>query len=193
MKIELKGIALRMKDLREILEISAKEMADHIGVPIEDIYLAENGEKDLGITFLSKFAQKCNVDVTVLLQGRSSKLSLYQVTRKGEGAEIERRAGLEYFHLGHLLKGRNSEPMRVIAPYEKGNEEKEIAMSFHDGHEFDYIISGSLRVNIEGHEEILNAGDSILYQSTKKHGMLAVGGTSCEFLAVLMPYEKPID
>ncbi len=190
MKIELNEIALRMKDLREILEISAKDMADHIGCSIEDIYLAENGEKDLGITFLSKFAQKCEVDVTVLLQGKSSKLSLYQVSRNGGGMEIERRQGFDYFHLGHLLKGRNAEPMRVIAPYEKGNEEKEIAMSFHDGYEFDYILSGSLRVIIEGHEEILHAGDSILYPSTKKHGMLAVGGKECEFLAILMPYAR---
>ncbi len=190
MTIELKEIALRMKDLREIMEISAIDMAEYIGVKEEDVYKAERGEKDLGITYLSKFAEKCGVDVTVLLQGKSSKLSLYQISRKNEGLEIERREGFKYFHLSHLLKGRNTEPMRVVAPYVEGNEEKEIEFSFHDGHEFDYILSGTLKVNIEGHVEILNAGDSILYASTKKHGMLAVGGKECEFLAILMPYDN---
>ena len=52
--------------------------------------------------------------------------------------------------------------------------------------EFDYIISGSLKVAFEDHVEILNAGDAVLYNSAHGHGMIATGGEDCVFLAIIL-------
>jgi acetyl-CoA synthetase len=59
-------------------------------------------------------------------------------------------------------------------------------MSTHAGQEMDYILSGQLRISINGHEETMRAGDSVYYDSSKPHGMVAVGGTPCVFLAIVM-------
>jgi quercetin dioxygenase-like cupin family protein len=38
----------------------------------------------------------------------------------------------------------------------------------------------------EDHIEYMKAGDSVYYNSSKPHGMIAVGGQDCVFLAVVM-------
>ncbi|MGN0586602.1 MAG: cupin domain-containing protein, partial [Oscillospiraceae bacterium] len=78
------------------------------------------------------------------------------------------------------------EPFLVIAPYIEEEQDKPIALSSHEGQEFDYILSGSLKTVIDGKIKVLNAGDSIIYDSSSPHGMIATGGEKCEFLAILI-------
>ena len=55
----------------------------------------------------------------------------------------------------------------------------------------DYILSGKLMVNINGNIDVLEPGDTIYYDSSQPHGMIAVGGEQCAFLAVVLkPEEK---
>lgn len=53
----------------------------------------------------------------------------------------------------------------MTAPYFEEEQEAPIHLSTHVGQEFDYIISGSLKVAMEDHIEILHAGDAIYYDS----------------------------
>ena len=64
-------------------------------------------------------------------------------------------------------------------------------MNTHAGQELDYILSGTLKVVLDGgHEEILTEGDSIFYNSDHPHGMIAVNGKECTFLAIVLPEEE---
>ena len=55
----------------------------------------------------------------------------------------------------------------------------------------DYILTGRLMVNVGGNVDVLDAGDTIYYDSSQPHGMIAVGGEPCTFLAVVLkPEEK---
>ncbi len=49
------------------------------------------------------------------------------------------------------------------------------------------MISGSLKVQVGKHVEVLHEGDSIYYNSSIPHGMIAVDGTDCVFVAVVLP------
>lgn len=51
------------------------------------------------------------------------------------------------------------------------------------------VLSGSLRVQLDDHIELLGPGDSVFYDSSHPHGMVAAGGTDCTFLAVVF---KPV-
>ena len=44
----------------------------------------------------------------------------------------------------------------------------------------------------EDHTEVLNEGDSVLYNSAHGHGMIATNGEDCAFLAIILkkPEEK---
>ena len=43
-----------------------------------------------------------------------------------------------------------------------------------------------MRVRVGEHEEVLHEGDSIFYKSSTPHGMIAVEGKDCVFLAMIM-------
>ena len=54
------------------------------------------------------------------------------------------------------------------------------------GQELDFILSGKMRFAYEDHIEELGAGDLLMYDSGRGHGMIATGGEPCTFLAIVM-------
>ena len=186
MDTKIMEIAERIRGLREILEITIQEMAAATDLSTEEYTELENGTKDYTFSFLYKCSEKLCVDLSVLLTGENPKLGFYSVARRGEGLPIDRRAGFNYLHKAHLFKNRTAQPFVVTAPFDQTEQDKPIYLSSHDGQEFNYIIKGSLKVAMEGHIELLNEGDSIYYDATHGHGMIAAGGNDCEFLAIVI-------
>ncbi len=187
MENQVTQIAARIRGLRILMDITPEEMARVTGVSLETYSACESGESDFSFTFLLKCAQRFGVDISELVVGEAPKLSFYTVVRKGQGMPIRRREGFTYQHLGAFLKGRRAEPFVVTAPWSAADEIGTIPLSTHAGQELDYILSGTLKVVLEGHTEILNEGDSIFYNSAHGHGMVATGGADCVFLAVVLP------
>ncbi|MBP7402374.1 MAG: cupin domain-containing protein [Clostridia bacterium] len=183
---KIRAIAERLRGMREISGLSEAEMAAATGVTEEDYRIMESGGRDFSFTFLFKASQRFGIDLTELVSGESPRLSGYELIRAGEGLPIVRREGFRYLNLAYMFKSRLAEPFMVTAPYENGNETCMIAMSTHEGQEMDHVLSGQLRISINGHEETMRAGDTVYYDSSKPHGMVAVGGDSCSFLAIVM-------
>lgn len=179
-------IAERLKGLREMEEISVTEMAAVAGVSAEEYLDYESGKKDFSFTLLYKCAKRLAVDFTEIVTGGSPNLSGYSIVRNGEGLPINRRQGFTYRHIAQYVKNRVSEPFVVTAPYIEAEQSKPIALSTHEGQEMDYVLEGRLKIEIDGHTEILAAGDSVYYDSGKPHGMRATGGEKCVFLAIVM-------
>ena len=183
-KEQLKLTGKRIIEARKALGISTREMAKLHNIS-EDEYIAhENGEIDSSFSFLLKTAERFGMDINALITGESPRLSCYTLTRHVEGEKVERRRGFEYFHQAAQMKNRMAEPFVVKAPFE--GENAAIHLSTHAGQEFDYVISGKLKVQINDKVELLEAGDSIYYDSRQPHGMTAAGGSDCTFLAVVM-------
>lgn len=186
METRIVEIAERIAALRDIMEITPEQMAEATDVSVEEYLSMEKGEADFSFTFLYKCANRFGVDIVELLTGDMPKLSFYTVVRNGEGLPIKRRSGFNYQHMAPLFKNKQAEPFIVTAPYSEDDQNKEIKLSYHKGQEFDYIIEGSLKVAMEDHIEVLNAGDAIYYDSGHGHGMIATGGKPCKFLAVVL-------
>jgi len=181
----IKEVAARIRETRLVCEVTEEEMAVCTGVA-PDVYRAlEAGEMDFTFTFIYKCAARLGVDTTDLLKGSSPTLEEYSITRQGKGLPIARRKGFQYNNLAPLFKNKAAEPFVVNAVYSEADAAAPIKLSRHEGHEFNYILSGKLRVSIDGHEEVLEAGDSIYYDSNKPHGMVAVD-SDCRFLAIII-------
>ena len=186
MELKLVEIAERIRTLREILELTEEQMAQQTGVTVEEYRAMESGNADFSFTFLYQCAEVFGVDLVEILTGEHPKLSFYSVIRNGTGLPINRRQGFKYQHLAYRFSGKVCEPFLVTAPYHEEEQDTPIHLSYHEGQEFDYILSGSLKVMMEDHEEILQAGDAIYYDSGHGHGMIATGGEDCTFLAVVL-------
>ncbi|MDD4772983.1 MAG: AMP-binding protein [Eubacteriales bacterium] len=185
MEQQIIQIAKRISELRRIVGKSPEEMASVTNTSVEYYLDSESGKNDFSFTFIYSCARALGVDITELITGDNAKLSTYSIVRRGEGVPLERRKGFNYNHLAANFKGRSSEPFFVTAKYDPEAEGKAIPLAIHEGEEFDYVVSGVLKIEVAGHIDTLYPGDSIYYNSSEPHGMIAVEGHDCEFLAMI--------
>ena len=190
---KIKEMAGRIKELREIEGLTVEDMAKKAAVTVEEYVSCENGESDLNFAFIYRCALAFNVDVTDIIEGYSPKLKSYTVTRKGEGQRIEKAHGMTYYNLAYAFKKRIAEPLYVESVYSEEAQHKDIELTTHAGQECDLVISGHLKVQVGEHKVVLGPGDSIYYDSSTPHGMIAVEGENCTFYAIVLnPTGEPI-
>ncbi len=181
---EIKEVAARIRTLREVTGISEEEAAAFTEVSLEEYRELELGERDFSFTFLYKAAAAFGVELRDILEGTSPNLSLYTITRKGEGMAIARNTGFTYNNLAPSFKNKTAEPFWVSIPAESENEQP--VFTKHNGQEIDIVIKGKLEVRIHNRIEILGEGDTIYYNSGNPHALRAVGGKKCEIYAIVM-------
>ncbi len=190
---KIKEMAARIKELREVENLTTAQMAEKTGVSESEYIECENGNKDLNFAFIYRCAQAFNVDITNLIEGHSPKLVNYVFTKAGKGQRIEKAHGMTYYNLAASFKNRIAEPLFVRSTYSEEKQNKEIELTTHAGQELDIVIEGKLKVKVGEHYEILESGDSIYYDSSTPHGMIAVDGTDCTFYAIVLnPTGEPI-
>ena len=186
---KLKEVAKRIREMREICDITEADMAKKTEVSLEDYKAYENGELDFPFTFIHKCSLAFGIGITDLLEGQSAHLSSYTVTRKGQGQETAKEDGIEIQNLAPLFRKKIAEPYWVRYEYSEELQNKPIHLTKHSGQEFDFVMSGRLKVQIGENVEYLSEGDSIYYNSSTPHGMIAVDGRDCLFVAVVLPGE----
>ncbi len=187
---ELNEIAARIKEMRRVSGWSAAEMAVKTEVSESDYLKYENAEADLPFTFVHKCALAFGIELTELLEGSSPRLSSYTVTRRGGGEQTAKEKGITISSLAPKFRGKLSEPYWVKYDYRPELLNKPIHLTKHSGQEFDLVLEGKLKVQVGEHTEILGEGDSIYYNSSTPHGMIAVDGKDCVFLAVVLAGEN---
>ncbi|MBR4799067.1 MAG: AMP-binding protein, partial [Clostridia bacterium] len=178
-------IAARLRWARENLEIAPSVMAEANGISVEDYLRYERGEEDFSFSFLFKCANLLGMDISELVSGADPKLNFYNLTRAGGGMLIKRDKEFDYRHVAPLLKNRKSEPFIVTAKYDKDAEHRPIHLARHRGQEFDMVLSGRLKIQLGDHSYVMYPGDTVYYDSSHPHGMIAVDGEDCVFLAVV--------
>ncbi|MBE6560765.1 MAG: cupin domain-containing protein [Ruminococcaceae bacterium] len=186
---KLGEVGARIRAMREMVGYTTAEMALKTEVTEADYIRYEEGSADLPFTFLHKCALVFGMDITDFLEGESANLSSYAVTRKGEGSRTAKEDGIEIAELASKFRGKLAEPYWVRYEYSDALQAAPIHCTKHDGQEFDLVLSGALKIQIGNHVEILREGDSIFYNSSTPHGMIAVDGADCVFLAMVMTGE----
>ena len=186
---QLLEIAVRIREMREIMGYSEAQMAEATEVTPETYRSYETGEIDLPFTFIHKCAQTFGIELNELLEGKAARLSSYTVTRKGKGLMTAKEDGISIQDLAPKFKGKIAEPYWVKYEYSEAQQHEPIHLIRHPGQEFDLVISGALMVQVGTNKEILYAGDSIYYNSSTPHGMIAVEGEDCVFCAIVLPGE----
>lgn len=181
---KIKQIAERIKEIREISGISVESLASELDVASDLYHEYESGATDIPIGFIFKISHWFNIEMSVLLGGNDPKLHVYEVVRKGKGLNLDRRKQYRYETLANNFIGKRAEPFMVTVDPAPDNSPMEF--NSHPGQEFNYILEGSLLTIIDGHEIILNEGDSIYFDSGCKHAMRALQNQIARFLAIVI-------
>ena len=184
MEEQIKQVAARVKELRELSNVSVESLAQELDISKELYIDYEGGTVDIPVGVLMKIAHRFNVELTILLTGEEPRLHMYALTRNGKGASVERRKAYKYQSLAYNFSHKKAEPFLVTVEPDADNTP--FHLNSHPGQEFNYVLEGSLKISIGGHEMILNAGDSLFFDSGALHGMKALDGKSAKFLAIIL-------
>ena len=179
--------------MREDMGLTMQEMADATGRSLAEYQAQESGAEELSFTFLYKCAANLGVDPIELLTGETPHLTGYTLTRADEGLAVKRRErALSTCTRPRIIAtsfaSRSSSPPITALSCRTSPSTCRITA----GQELDYILEGRMRFQYEEHTEELGPGDMLLYDSGRGHGMIAIDGAPCKFLAVVLKAKEDI-
>jgi len=154
------GERLRLR--RKELKLSMKEVAISSGLSIGFISQVERGLTSPSLTSLTAIANFLRSDVTNFLSQPKSKSS---ITRHQERYVYTiNKNGLQYERLSDSFPGHTLNS--VIIHEMPGHRSESIS---HEGEEFFFILEGAITIYIDGVVNILEAGDSLHFDSSRSH------------------------
>ncbi len=184
MQEQIRQVANRIRELREIFGVPPAQLAQELQIDPEEYREYESGEADIPLGALYRIAHRFNVEMSALLTGHEPRLHTYALTRAGQGVSVDRRQDYKYQSLAYNFIHKKAEPFLVtVEPKPKGAPEH---LNSHPGQEFNYVLEGELCIVLAGHEIVMHSGDSLFFDSGVPHGMRALGGQPALFLAVVL-------
>lgn len=182
MNDQIRQTAERLRGLRDVLELTADDIARDCDITADEYLLAETGDYDISVSMLQKIARNYGIALDALMFGEEPKMSTYFLTRAGKGTSIERTKAYKYQSLAAGFMNRNADPFIVtVEP-----NDNPIHYNSHSGQEFTLVLEGRMMISIDGKELVLNQGDSLYFNSKLPHGMKALDGKTVRFLSVIM-------
>ncbi|MDR1672825.1 MAG: XRE family transcriptional regulator [Bacteroidales bacterium] len=184
-----KIIGGKVKSVRESRSLSVEDVSERSGVSAEQIRRIE-GDLDIpSLAPLIKIARVLGVRLGTFLDDQA-KLGPVVTRKKGNEAKnsirftgdskVERRH-MDYFSLSQDKASRHMEPFLIDIAASEGEA---FDLSSHEGEEFIYVLEGNIEISYGKDTYLLQAGDSIYYDSIVAHNVHA-SGNAAKILGVI--------
>jgi len=181
-------IGKKVKELRQKNRYTLQDLATRTGLSKPFLSQIENDHVVPPIATLLKLARALNVSMTYFFQDEegSEKIS---ITRQEERVVVERRphhdkGEVNYIYVALETKKTNKSMNPFLVEFPVTSAEEMVFMS-HEGEEFLYLIEGMVEFRTMDRVEILQAGDSIYFESDLSHSFRCVSDTPARALAVI--------
>jgi transcriptional regulator with XRE-family HTH domain len=183
-------VGFKIKGIRESKKLSIEEVSERSGLSTDQIASIENDQYLPSLGPLIKIARALGVRLGTFLDDNDE---LGPVICRAQDRErnnsisfsnnaTEARKNMVYHSLARQKAGRSMEPFIIdIQP----SEERTFKLSAHEGEEFIYVMSGEVEIEYGKERYVLNAGDSIFYDSIVEHHVHGADGKSAQILAVV--------
>jgi len=183
MSENIKIVANRIKELREIVGYTAEEFSKMLSMTVDEYLEYESGNTDIPISVLYEISNQLGVELTTILTGEEPRLKRYSFVKNGEGIDIERSKQYKYKNIAYKMQNKKSEVLLVtVEPDEKDST---IHLNTHPGQELDYILEGEVVIKVADTEIVLGVGDTLYYDSAYPHGMKCIGDKPAKILTVI--------
>ncbi len=184
MGMDEKKIGKRIRSFREARELSRDELAERAGLDARVITGIEEEDEYPSLQPLIKIARVLGVRLGTFIDDEIGQDPFVtRVSERGDDLLMRDPTGhatMRFHSLGRGKNDRHMEPFYIeIAP----DEDK--SLSSHEGEEFIIVQRGAVEVVHGGHRHLLEAGDSIYFNSATPHHVGAAGDESAEIYAVI--------
>ena len=155
----------------------------------EQIESIEEGVVVPSLAPLIKIARALGVRLGTFLDDQDESGAVVCRSRERTGKSISfsnnavsARAHMQYHSLSASKADRHMEPFIIdVAP----TEETSYELSSHEGEEFIYVMEGAVEVSYGKKKHLIEAGDSIYYDSIVPHHVHGFEGQAAKILAVV--------
>lgn len=183
-----KIVGEKIKSLRTAREISVQELAERSGLSEEQVIRIENNVDIPSLAPLIKIARALGARLGTFLDDQTELGAV--VCRKQETNDtisfsnnaMDARTHMHYSSLSKSKADRHMEPF--IVEIEKVNN-TEYSLSSHEGEEFIYVLEGIIEIAHGKQKYVIEAGDSIYYDSIVPHHVHGFEGQAAKILAVV--------
>jgi len=187
--MEVGRIGDRVRNFRELKQLSKEELAERSGLDINFIEQVEENSVKPALGTLLKFSRAMGIRMANFLDASVSKDPV--VVRAGDRdgkqtAELSSESGvptsLIFHHLGQGKIDRHMEPFFIeILPQPPG----QVKVSQHEGEEFIAVVSGEIELQYGKDTYKLSPRDSVYYSSDIPHRLVALNDEKAEIFAVI--------
>ena len=179
----------KIKSIRETKQISVSELAERTGLAEEQINRIESNVDIPSLAPLIKIARALGVRLGTFLDDQDEVGAV--ICRKEESAKstisfsnnsMNARTHMHYQSLSKSKADRHMEPF--IIDIEATNETN-YEVSSHEGEEFIFVMEGKVEIAYGKKNHVIEAGDSIYYDSIVPHHVHGLEGQAAKILAVV--------
>jgi transcriptional regulator with XRE-family HTH domain len=185
-------LGARVRQLREMREMTVAQLAEQSQCHIDLLLRIEAGELVPSLAPLMGIARALGLRLGTLLDDEPHDGPI--LVKAGESSNVIRFSGndpnatssnLVFSSMAAGKQDRHMEPFLIdVQPC--GDEAP--AVSSHEGEEFIYVLSGSIRVNYGEMVYQLESGDSLYYDSIVPHNVCANAGVARILAVVYAPF-----
>lgn len=181
------GVGAKVRQLREARGLSVADLAGQCACPAGLLEKIEAGQLAASLAPLIKISRALGVRLGTLLDDDTEIGPV--ITRAGQESVVTRfspggvpSGTLEFCSLAAGKSSRHMEPFLINIDPEDSDEPH---LSTHEGEEFIHVLAGAIQVAYGRDRHLLQAGDSIYYDSIVPHQVSAFGSGPARILAVV--------
>ena len=179
----------KIKSIRETKQISVSELAERTGLAEEQINRIENNVDIPSLAPLIKIARALGVRLGTFLDDQDEvgavvcrKEELNNSTISFSNNAMNARTHMQYHSLSNSKADRHMEPFIIDI---QTTEETNYELSSHEGEEFILVMEGAVEIAYGKKTHVIEAGDSIYYDSIVPHHVHGYKGQAAKILAVV--------
>ena len=184
-----KIVGEKIKAIRESKRITVEDLVERTGLALQQIERIESNVDIPSLAPLIKIARALGVRLGTFLDDQDEMGAV--VSRKEERGgktisfsnnAMSARTHMQYHSLSASKADRHMEPFIIDV---EATEETSYQLSSHEGEEFIYVMEGSVEVTYGKKQHVIEAGDSIYYDSIVPHHVHGYKGQAAKILAVV--------
>jgi transcriptional regulator with XRE-family HTH domain len=178
-------IGRKLRQLRLRKKIALVDLGKHTGLSASMLSQLETGKMVPTLPTLARIAMVFDVGLEHFFDDRKRRKS-FNVIRSGDRIRFPERPDIpmpSYFFecLAYSAHGKGLQAYLAFFP---PREMKDAHEHFHEGAEFIFVMEGTLSVLFHEEEQVLEAGDSVYFDSSETHAYRGLGEQGCRALVV---------
>lgn len=176
------NVGKRLHELRVEHDLSIRSLAEMSGLAVNTLSLIENGKTSPSVSTLQQLAVALNVPITAFFEADQERKQLIH-TRATERPAAQ----VEDTHIEDLGAGLYNWVVQPLVVTLEAGANSGTGLIVHTGHEFVYCLEGRVLYMVDGKSYLLEAEDSLIFESHLPHRWENVDTTPSKMVLVLFP------